>query len=184
LDILKGTHVMLLLLISTLYLIVLACDIAFRKIPDICPALITASGFAMLMLGDDWVQVFTTVGLAVGTFLVLALLCMAGKLGGGDVKLMAASVLLVGAGSFLDFLLLTALAGGLLSLIYITAFLMLKHLPAPSVAVSTSPSKAQNILRLNLLWRIERRRILRRSSIPYGVAISVGSFLALTISPV
>ena len=42
-------------------------------------------------------------------------------------SLLAASVLLVGASSFLDFLLLTALAGGVLSLIYIAAFLILKH---------------------------------------------------------
>ena len=96
---------------------------------------------------------------------------------------MGASVLLVGAGSFLDFLLLTALAGGVLSLIYIAAFLMLKHLPISSAAAPVSPDKARDTFRLNLLWRIERRRILRRSSVPYGVAISAGSLLALTAFP-
>ena len=141
------------------------------------------SAWEFLSLNGDWLEGFTTLGLAIGTFFVLALLCMAGKLGGGDVKLLAASVLLVGAGSFFDFLLLTALAGGVLSLIYIAAFLMLKHLPATFAAVSVSPSKSRDTLRLILLWRIERRRILRRSSIPYGVAISAGSLLALTAVP-
>ena len=80
----------------------------------------------MLVINGDWLEGFTTLGLAVATFFVLALLCMAGKLGGGDVKLLAASVLLVGASSFFDFLILTALAGGVLSLVYIAAFLILK----------------------------------------------------------
>lgn len=174
---------MFLLLALFLYFMISANDIFYRKIPDIFPILITVFGFIMLMLSGDWLEGFATIGLAAGTFLLLALLCMAGKLGGGDVKLMAASVLLVGAGSFLDFLLLTALAGGVLSLIYIAAFLMLKHLPATSAAVPVSSDKARDVFRLNLLWRIERRRILRRNSVPYGVAISAGSLLTLTTFP-
>jgi prepilin peptidase CpaA len=174
---------MLLLFISTVYFWVSLYDILYRKVPDVLSALITVSGFMVLALSGDWLEGFTTVGLAAGTFLVLALLCMAGKLGGGDVKLMAASVLLVGAGSFLDFLLLTALAGGVLSLIYIAAFLILKHLPTTSAAAPISTDKAWDTFRLNLLWRIERRRILRRSSVPYGVAISAGILLTLTTLP-
>jgi prepilin peptidase CpaA len=174
---------MLLLFISTVYSWVSLYDILYRKIPDALSALITVSGFMVLALSGDWLEGFTTVCLAAGTFLVLALLCMAGKLGGGDVKLMAASVLLVGAGSFLDFLLLTALAGGVLSLIYIAAFLILKHMHTSSAASLVSSSKALDTFQLNLLWRIERRRILRRSSIPYGVAISAGSLLTFTAFP-
>jgi prepilin peptidase CpaA len=176
-------RVMLLLFISIVYLVISAYDISYRKIPNIFPAILAASGLGMIVLGGDWLEGFTRVGLAAATFLGLALLCMAGKLGGGDVKLLAASVLLVGAGSFLDFLLLTALAGGMLSLIYVAAFLMLKHLPTNSAVAPISPAKARDTLRLNLLWRIERRRILRRSSIPYGVAISAGSLLVLTAFP-
>jgi prepilin peptidase CpaA len=173
---------MFLLLISSLYVLIAVNDILYRKIPDIFPVLISSIGLGMLIINGDWLEGFTTFGLAAVTFLVLALLCMAGKLGGGDVKLLAASVLLVGSSSFLDFLLLTALAGGVLSLIYILAFLTLNLLPTSSAAAATpiSSSKAQSN-RLNLLWRIERRRILRRSSIPYGVAISGGSILSLAL---
>jgi prepilin peptidase CpaA len=173
---------MFLLLISTLYILVSVYDVCYRKIPDIFPILITATSLGMLVINGDWLEGFTTAGLAAVTFLVFALLCMAGKLGGGDVKLMAASVLLVGASSFLDFLFLTALVGGILSLIYIAVFLILKLLPTSSTAAPISSSKTREN-RLNLLWRIERRRILRRSSVPYGVAISAGSLLALTTFP-
>ena len=169
---------MFLLLISSLYILVSVNDVIYRKIPDAFPALITSIGLGMLVINGDWLEGFTTLGLAAATFLVLALLCMAGKLGGGDVKLIAASVLLIGASSFFDFLLLTALVGGVLSLVYIAAFMILKLLPTPSAAATSSSSKTWKS-RLSLLWRIERRRILRRSSIPYGVAISGGSILSL-----
>jgi prepilin peptidase CpaA len=169
---------MFLLLISSLYILVSVNDVIYRKIPDAFPALITSIGLGMLVINGDWLEGFTTLGLAAATFLVLALLCMAGKLGGGDVKLIAASVLLIGANSFFDFLLLTALVGGVLSLVYIAAFMILKLLPTPSAAATSSSSKTWKS-RLSLLWRIERRRILRRSSIPYGVAISGGSILSL-----
>jgi prepilin peptidase CpaA len=174
---------MFLLLISGLYVLISVNDILYRKIPNAFPVLISFIALGMLVINGDWLEGFTTLGLAVATFLVLALLCMAGKLGGGDVKLLAASVLLIGSGSFLDFLLLTALAGGVLSLIYIAAFLTLRLLPTSSAAAASAPissNKTRNN-RLNLLWRIERRRILRRSSIPYGVAISGGSILSLAM---
>jgi prepilin peptidase CpaA len=170
---------MFLLLLSVVYLIVAAYDVCYRKIPDVFPALITFIGLGMLVINGDWLEGFTTLVLAVVTFLVLALLCMAGKLGGGDVKLLAASVLLVGASSFFDFLLLTALAGGVLSLVYITAFVTLKLLPTPSATATPVSLGKVSKSRLSLLWRIERRRILRCSSIPYGVAISGGSILSL-----
>ena len=175
----KGTRMMCLLLISSLYILVSVNDVIYRKIPDAFPALITSIGLGMLVINGDWLEGFTTLGLAAATFLVLALLCMAGKLGGGDVKLIAASVLLIGANSFFDFLLLTALVGGVLSLVYIAAFMILKLLPTPSATAATSSSNKTWKSRLSLLWRIERRRILRRSSIPYGVAISGGSILSL-----
>jgi prepilin peptidase CpaA len=176
-------HTMLLLIVLCLYLIISVNDICYRRIPDIFSVALSFIGLGILIINGNWLEGFTTLGLAIATFFVLALLCMAGKLGGGDVKLLTASVLLVRVGSFFDFLLLTALAGGVLSLIYIAAFLMLKHLPTTPAAISVPPGKAPDTLRLNLLWRIERRRILRRSSIPYGVAISAGSLLALTTFP-
>jgi len=172
---------MFLLLISVPYVLIAVFDICYRKIPDIFPILISSIGLGMLVINGDWLEGFMTLGLAVATFLVLALLCMAGKLGGGDAKLLAASVMLVGASSFFDFLILTALAGGILSLVYIVAFLTLKFLPTPSAAAAPVLISKTFKSRLHLLWRIERRRILRRSSIPYGVAISGGSILSLAM---
>jgi prepilin peptidase CpaA len=168
------------LLIISLYTIILVQDILYRKIPDALSLLIASIGILILFINSDWLERFLTLGLATATFLALAPLCIAGKLGGGDVKLLAASVLLVGASSFFDFLLLATLAGGVLSLVYIVAFLILKALPTSSVTATSVFTPKTWKTRLHLLWRIERRRILRRSSIPYGVAISAGSILSLT----
>jgi prepilin peptidase CpaA len=170
---------MFLLIISVIFGLVSVYDLCYRKIPDAFPVLISSIGLGILVINGDWLEGLTTLGLAAATFLVLALLCMAGKLGGGDVKLLAASILLVGAGSFFDLLLLTTLVGGVLSLVYISAFVILKLLPKPpAIAAQISSSKSWK-RRFSLFWRIERRRILRRSSIPYGVAISGGSILSL-----
>jgi prepilin peptidase CpaA len=166
---------------ASLYSIVAWFDITRRIIPDMVSIILAGFGILVILLGSNWAAALSTIGLAAGTFLALALLCMMGKMGGGDVKLISASVLLVGAGSFLDFMLLTALAGGVLALIYLVAFVILKHLPAASAAVPAPPRKMRNAFRLGLLWRIERRRILRRSSVPYGVAIAGGSLLSLAL---
>ena len=53
---------------------------------------------------------------AVGVFLLGALAFAAGGLGGGDVKLAAATSLFAGPGLLLDFALIVAVAGGLLGL--------------------------------------------------------------------
>jgi prepilin peptidase CpaA len=174
---------MLLLIICVIYILVSAYDISFRTIPDIFPVSIAAIGSGLLLVNGDWVSATTTLGLAVTTYLLLALLCIYGKIGGGDVKLLAASVLLVGAGFFVDFVLLTALAGGVLSLAYLAANLFLKLSAKSSKLAANSSSHKKSKNRLSLLWQIERRRILRSSSVPYGIAISVGSLLTMTLMP-
>jgi prepilin peptidase CpaA len=170
----------MLLFVASIYSMASIYDICYRKIPDILPASISVIGLAMVFANKTILEGVATLGLGAATFIALALLCMAGKLGGGDVKLLAASVLLVGANSFFDLFVLTALSGGVLSLVYFAAFLTLKALPASPEAGRAASGKTLKA-RLHLLWRIERRRILRRSSVPYGVAISGGSILSLTM---
>jgi prepilin peptidase CpaA len=70
------------------------------------------------------------------------------RIGGGDVKLMAATALWAGADYGIDFLLLTALAGGVLSV--------------------------GLLLRLNYGWVIGWPAVDTRKAVPYGVAIATG----------
>jgi prepilin peptidase CpaA len=91
---------------------------------------------------------------AVGVFGVGAVAFALGSLGGGDVKLLAASSLFAGPALMFDFVMVTALAGGLLSLAILAG--------APIVpAGPTAP--ADTTVRGRL-----------RRGLPYGPAIAAG----------
>jgi prepilin peptidase CpaA len=99
---------------------------------------------------------FTTVGLALATavavFAAGAAAFAAGALGGGDVKLLAAASLFAAVGPIADFLLVTALAGGVLGVAVLAG--------AP---ISPLAPAADATLRTRL-----------RSGLPYGPAIAAG----------
>ncbi len=89
--------------------------------------------------------------LVIGTFLFGR-----GVLGGGDVKLFAATILWFDLGGALRFLLMTAVAGGLLAVLII----FLRVLPWPAAIRS-------------------RVRVLQaKAGIPYGIAIAAGAVIA------
>jgi prepilin peptidase CpaA len=91
-----------------------------------------------------------TIGCAVVVFAVGALAFAVGALGGGDVKLLAAVSLFAGPARMVDFLAITAIAGGLMGL----AILVGAPLRQPAAA---GPLRAR-----------------LRSGLPYGPAIAVG----------
>lgn len=138
-------------------------DLATRTIPNcVCIALallgVGLRGF--VGLGPlAW-----SVGVAVLLFAMLVVLHARGALGGGDVKLAAAMALgLSPLGSY-RFITATALAGGVIAVLH----LLLRQVPPPS---KTTTSKT---LVLRRIITIERWRIRRRGSLPYGVAIACG----------
>lgn len=88
---------------------------------------------------------------AVGVFLLGALAFAAGGLGGGDVKLAAATSLFAGPGLLLDFALIVAVAGGVLGLAILAG--------APIGPVTASDRTVRARLGHNL---------------PYGPAIALG----------
>lgn len=95
-----------------------------------------------------------------------------GWIGGGDVKLLSACALLVPPASVPELVLSTALAGGVLALLYLALGRLLRRGATP---------RPTGLLRR--VWRAERRRIGRRLSLPYACAIGAGVLLTLS-SPV
>ena len=71
-----------------------------------------ASGMAL------WPDVAAQIGVAVGTFAVLSILFAIRAMGGGDVKLLTALALWIAPALFLKLLLMMALLGGVLTLIF------------------------------------------------------------------
>lgn len=116
------------------------------------------------LVAPDWITPLMHLGagtlvLAVG----LALFAM-GWVGGGDVKLAAATVLWVGFSGVLEYLFLAALAGGALTL----AILVLRRTPLPAFALS---------------WSWLDRLHDSRNGVPYGIALAAAAIAVLPTTP-
>src|SRR3954449_10534007 len=106
-----------------------------------------------------------TESLIAATILLLLLLVIytRGWIGGGDVKLLVALAIGLPLIGVIQFLTMTALAGGVLALVH----LMMRLLPYPKLA----PAGASFVRRV---YAVERWRHLRQAPLPYGVAIACG----------
>ena len=108
--------------------------------------------------------------LASVVFAVLYLLWRFECLGGGDVKLLSACVLLVPAGAVAAMLAAVTLSGGILALFYLVLRAAVPR-PLPQV---TLPRWS-----LRRLCRVEAWRIRRGGPLPYACAISAGCMFTL-----
>lgn len=109
------------------------------------------------------VDLLYAVSIAAAVFLVCAGMFAMKWLGGGDVKLLAVVALWAGADLFVQFLLLTGLAGGLLAMTSLVPVLgqFLTMPGAPGLTDSDAGKRA-------------------RQSIPYGLAIAAGGIWVAT----
>jgi prepilin peptidase CpaA len=138
------------LLAMTVFALAALTDVAGRRIPN---------GLVLALVALAVVRIATALaggaaldlGLALAVFLAGAFVFHFGVIGGGDVKLIAAGVLWTGAGAAGEFLLATAIAGGVLA----GAFL----------------------LQARLAPRPEGTARVRPPSLPYGIAIAAGGIL-------
>ena len=138
-------------------------DVTTRTIPNTASLALAVLGFAYNLVLHPYGLPFSVIA-AMALFGVLLFLFARGALGGGDVKLMAALALGMSALEIWHFVIATAMAGGVLALLYL---LLSRLLPAPSAHPAASST-------LGRLARVEAWRIRRRGPLPYGVAISAG----------
>jgi len=144
-------------------------DVATRTIPDTASLLLALTGLASNLVLQPNGVVFSLMAATV-LFAVLLFLFARGALGGGDVKLMVALALGMTAPEIWHFVVATAMAGGVLALLY----LLLSWLLPAQLA---RPSAAPGLLRR--LAHVEAWRIRRRGPLPYGIAIAVGGAMIL-----
>lgn len=140
-------------------------DLTTMKIPNwISVVLIVGFFVAAPVLGLPLSVVGVSAGLAVAALVVGMGMFAVNWIGGGDAKLLAASVLWMGAAGALPFILYTALAGGGFCLLLLTAR---SHLP---LLAQTGPGWVMRLMQ-------------PKGDIPYGVAIAIGALLAYPSSP-
>ena len=100
-----------------------ATDARERRIPNALSVGLALVGLARiataLVTGDAALPLAADLAAAVGVFALAAVAFRFGLLGGGDVKLLAAGALWLGAASLVPYLLTTILAGGVLALLFI-----------------------------------------------------------------
>jgi prepilin peptidase CpaA len=160
--------ILLIIVFSGLFWAVVT-DLRERIIPDEIVILTALSGL-ILRLAAHPAQVWVSLAAAAAVFLGFAFLCRYGMLGGGDVKLVAAVTLLVPPQEVGRLLMEIALAGGLLSCVYLCASFLLRSAPQSSASL-----EAHGGATLSGWFRLESARIASRKQVPYAIAI-VGGF--------
>jgi prepilin peptidase CpaA len=154
------------LLTVGLLAIAAASDLATRTIPDqVCIALALLGLGARLFTGiaaAAW-----SVVVAVALFALLVLAHARGALGGGDVKLATALAVGLAPLQTYRFVVATVIAGGVLSVVH----LLLRRAPPPARYIARSSGLASLVRRI---VTVERWRIRRKGSLPYGIAIACG----------
>ena len=145
-------------------------DVAARKIPNrlTYTALLAALPVRLLALGWPGLR-GGLLGVLLGGGLFYALF-MLGGMGGGDVKLMAAVAAWAGLSQTVDVLVVTAMAGGVIALIYMLA--SKRALEALGNALELIRHHLTSGLRPHPVLNVREPDSLR---IPYGLAIAVGT---------
>jgi prepilin peptidase CpaA len=151
----------LLLVFPALVITAALRDVTSYIIPNwISVALVIGFFPAALALGLPWSTIGLSVGVGVVALVAGIVMFALNWMGGGDAKLFAAAGLWLGWTAVLDFLLLTAVAGGVLTLA-----LLLMRSARFQPYVPTGPA---------WLWRLAQTG----ESVPYGAAIAVGALVA------
>ncbi len=156
----------LLLLFPALMAYAAASDLLTMTIPNRLSLALVAAFAALVLLGVvPWRD--APMHLAAGV-LVLAVcfgMFAAGWMGGGDAKLAAAVALWLGFDPLLQYLLVTAVAGGALTL----GLLAMRGLPLPGFALG---------------WTWLTRLHDQKTGIPYGIALAGAALVVYPTSPV
>lgn len=141
-------------------------DVLVRQIPNAISLLIFALGMDIRYLESDLLSGITYFSIVL---FLMSSLWKLGFVGGADAKLVSVTTLLFGHDQVFVFLLVTAICGGLLGLLYLWMSKQTMYTPV-------------KIMRHGLLGRglrAEKWRIARKPSLPYAVAIAASASLTL-----
>ena len=146
-------------------------DLVARTVPNTLSISITVVGLCLRAIDHSLLLSFAA---ALACFLLLLSIWLAGWVGGGDVKLWSATVLLIPPRwpVELHFFYRVLLGGGVLAILYLSLLLIVRRPRSP---------RPGTLLRRML--RVEAWRISRRAPLPYAFAIAGGAILTLMPIP-
>lgn len=154
-------HLIVLIVGICIFSVVAFGDIRTRRIPnEMIVAILVLAAFRIAIDGDPRAGLFTLAASA-ALFVSTFLLFWRGLLGGGDVKLIGATALLVGYHNLFEFLFVMSVSGALMAV----AVLARDRLGRRQ---ATAPAA-------------EDQEISARLTVPYGVAIAAAGIVSLLV---
>jgi prepilin peptidase CpaA len=149
-------------------------DMRYRRIPNVLVLAVFTFGLTINAILHGWSGVTFSLGGCLFAFGLMLLLHLFGALGAGDVKLFAAIGAVIGANLVLPTFLVILLTGGALAVLM-------------TLRAGTTREMLERVglifCSLFFNWRVPRFVIPtdKRDTIPYGVAITLGSLISLAI---
>lgn len=166
-------------IVSTILLVPLAAvvayyDVRYRRIPNAFVLAAFIGGVAMNSIVGGVQGVLTSLGGCALAFGLMFMLHIFGAMGAGDVKLFAAIGAITGVQLVIPTFLVVVLTGGLLATVSILRSGML---------VTTIHRVLQIFVGMLPGWQMPKFAVPtdRRHTIPYGVAITLGSIISIAI---
>ncbi len=165
------TNFFLLLLLAA---VISYYDVRYRRIPNVLVLAVLTSGLAINAFMNGWRGVLVSLGGCLFAFGLMLLLHVFGALGAGDVKLFAAIGAVIGSNLVLPTFLVVLITGGALAVLTMLRAGTLRE---------TMERVGLIFCSLFFNWRAPQFVIPadKRQTIPYGVAITLGSLISLAI---
>jgi prepilin peptidase CpaA len=157
-----------------LAIIIAYYDVRYRRIPNAFVLATLAAGIAMNAIFAGLPGVAASVGGCAFGFVLMFMLHIFGAMGAGDVKLFAAIGAVTGAPLVLPTFIVVILTGGLLAIVSIIR---------AGILMTTMHRVLQIFIGMLPGWQMPKFAVPvdRKHTIPYGVAITMGSIIAVAI---
>ena len=161
-------------LLVPLAIIIAYYDVRYRRIPNSFVLAALVGGIAVNTIFGGLAGLYGSLGGCALAFIMMFMLHVFGAMGAGDVKLFAAIGAVTGAHLVLPTFLVVVLTGGLLAVISIVR---------AGVVRATMHRVLQIFVGMLPGWEMPRFAIPadRRLTLPYGVAITLGSIISTAI---
>ena len=154
------------LVFPVVMILAMVADFRTFNIPNSLPLILVLTyPLAALSAGFTWQQILWAFALGMLALLVAVVMFAVKIIGGGDGKLLAAATLWTGQERLLEFLLLTALAGGFLAL----GLLLYRRRPLASTLAGMATL---------------RQLHEKKHDVPYAIAIGFAGLVAYPLLPI